>query len=151
MTRVDDRGELDGWRCWLCDEPVDPSMSTEDDRGPSIDTSHPKEKGPRRVVGPERLAHRGCNTRKGQVDPVVAWDADLFVVDPAPILTVLDRLERKGGREVVARCPSAADGEAAAAWLVDRVGRLVPDLPVTASVDAVGSQHLLALSVPRRK
>jgi hypothetical protein len=150
VTKVDDVGEVDGWRCWLCDDPVDPSMSVEDDRGPSIDTCHPKEKGPRRVAGPERLAHRGCNTRKGQVAPAVAWPEHLFVVDPAPILTVLDRLERKGGREVVARCPTEGDGEAIARWLTDRVSRLVPALPLEASVASGGSQYVVALTVPRR-
>lgn len=150
MTKVDDVGDLDGWRCWRCDEPVDPSMSSEDDRGPSIDTCHPKEKGPRRVAGPERLAHRGCNTRKGQVAAEVPWPDDLFVVDPAPILSVLDRLGRKGGREVVARCPTEADGEALARWLTDRVSRLVPALPVEAGVSAGGSQYVVALTVPRR-
>jgi hypothetical protein len=150
MTKVDDVGEVDGWRCWLCDEAVDPTMSVEDDRGPSIDTCHPTEKGPRRVAGPERLAHRGCNTRKGQVSPEVPWPDDLFAVDPAPLLVVLDRLARKGGREVVARCPTPDDGEALAGWLTDRVSRLVPDLPVEASVASGGSQYVVALTVPRR-
>lgn len=49
MTRLDDVGEADGWRCWLCDEAVDPDMSVNDDRGPSIDSmttrSKPKQKG----------------------------------------------------------------------------------------------------------
>ena len=150
MARLEEIAEKDGWRCWLCDEPVDPAMSSEDDRGPSIDTCHPKEKGPRRVVGAERLAHRGCNTRKGQVAPVVAWPGELFVVDPAPILVVLDRLERKGGREVVARCPTEADGMAAADWLADRAARLVPSLPLEATVDPGGSQYVVALTAPRR-
>ncbi len=38
MTRLDDIGQADGWRCWLCDEAVDPDMSVNDDRGPSIDS-----------------------------------------------------------------------------------------------------------------
>ncbi len=36
--RLDEIGEIDGWRCWLCDEPVDPDMSVNDPRGPSIDS-----------------------------------------------------------------------------------------------------------------
>ena len=32
MSRLDDIGEADGWRCWLCDEPVDPDMSVNDPR-----------------------------------------------------------------------------------------------------------------------
>ena len=146
MTKVDDVGEVDGWRCWLCDGPVDPTTSVEDDRGPSIDTCHPKEKGPRRVAGPERLAHRGCNTRKGQVSPEVRWPEHLFAVDPAPILVVLDRLARKGGREVVARCPDQEAGDDAAAWLLDRLSRLAPGFEVGASVEPGGGQFMLVLT-----
>ena len=43
--------------------------------------------------------------------PVVPWPDDLFVVDPAPIVATVERLARKGGREVVARCPTEADGD----------------------------------------
>ena len=51
----------------------------------------------------------------------------------------------KGGREVVARCPSEADGQEAAAWLVDRISRLRPGLVVTAEVEPGGGQYLLVL------
>lgn len=141
MSRLDEVGTADGWRCWLCDEPVDPQMSVNDPRGPSVDslTSRGKSK------GNERLAHRRCNTKKGAVTPVIPWGADLFVADPAPILPGVDRLQRKGGRQVMARCPTREDGERAAAWLVDRVSRLRPDLPVHADVEAGGGQFLLVL------
>ncbi len=147
MASLSDVGERDGWRCWLCDEPVDPDASVNSDLGPSIDSggwlggSAGKKKPP--VV--ERLAHRQCNTRKGAVKPVVPWREDLFVVDPAPIVAVVERLTRKGGREVVARCPGASDAEAAADWLVDRLSRLAPDLDVTTSVESGGGQSLLVL------
>ena len=94
---------------------------------------------------PERLAHRGCNTGKGATAPVVPWADHLFVVDPAPILPAVERLERKGGREVFARCPTEDDAREAATWLVDRVGRLRPELTVTAEVDQGGGQHVVAL------
>ena len=77
--------------------------------------------------------------------PVVPWPDHLFVVDPAPIIGSVERLERKGGREVVARCPTQADGDQAAAWLVDRISRLRPDLEVTADVEPGGGQFLLVL------
>ena len=111
--RLDEIGEIDGWRCWLCDEPVDPDMSVNDPRGPSIDsrtterrakvkgTGKGKGKG---STGQERLAHRACNTGKGAVEPVVPWPDDLFVADAAVIIATVDRLSRKGGREVVGRC-----------------------------------------------
>ena len=77
--------------------------------------------------------------------PVVAWSDRLFVVDPAPILASVTRLSRKGGREAMARCPTLADAEQAGAWLVDRVSRLCPGLPVTTEVEPGGGQFLLVL------
>ena len=146
MGRLDDLGEQDGWRCWLCDEQVDPDMSVNDPRGPSVDLRTTKAKAKKKGgAAQERLAHRGCNTGKGATDPVVPWPDHLFVVDPAPILTAVERLERKGGREVMARCPTAEDADEVAAWLEDRVSRLAPELGATAEVDAGGGQHLVSL------
>jgi hypothetical protein len=143
---VADVGSADGWRCWLCDEPVDPDMSVNDPRGPSVDTCITKAKA-KKSDGPvpERLAHRGCNTGKGATAPVVPWASHLFVVDPAPILPAVERLERKRGREVLARCPTRADADEAAAWIVDRVARLRPGLSVEAGVEPGGGQFLLLL------
>lgn len=145
MSTLTEVGERADWRCWLCDEPVDPGMSVNDPRGPSIDAvtgDKPKKGAPAQ----ERLAHRACNTRKGAVKAVVAWPPDLFVVDAAPIIATVDRLSRKGGREVVARCPSRHDAEQAAAWLVDRLSRLAPDLAVTTRVEPGGGQFVLVLA-----
>ncbi len=158
MGRLEELGEADGWRCWLCDQPVDPDMSVNDPRGPSADAivtaakaKGTKQKGAKKgttsVVGDERLAHRACNTKKGAISPEVPWSDDLFVVDPAPILTSVERLDRKGGREIMARCPTQADADEAAAWLVDRLSRLAPQLAVHASVEQGGGQYLVALSV----
>ncbi len=144
MSTLDEVGERDGWRCWLCDEPVDPDASVNADRGPSVDGGA-SAKGKKGSAGVERLAHRACNTRKGKVAAVVAWPPELFVVDPAPIVATVERMTRKGGQEVVARCPSRADADQAAAWLVDRLSRFAPDLAVTTRVDAGGGQFLLVL------
>ena len=144
MSTLGEVGERDGWRCWLCDERVDPDGSVNADRGPSVD-SGPVAKGKKGAPGVERLAHRACNTRKGAVAPVVAWSSDLFVLDPAPIVAAVDRLSRKGGREVVARCPSRDDAEQAGAWLVDRLSRFAPALGATTSVESGGGQFLLVL------
>ena len=65
-------------------------------------------------------------------------------------IAVAERLERKGGRELVARCPSKKDAQEAADWLVDRFSRLVPGLPVTASVDVGCGQFLVALAAACR-
>lgn len=150
MSRLDEVGARDGWRCWLCDEPVDPTRSVNDDRGPSIDglvtKAKAKSSAAKASTAPtERLAHRACNTKKGAVAAVVPWPEHLFVVDPAPILGSLERLARKGGREVMARCPTRADAQQAADWLTDRVSRLRPDLACTAEIDAGGGQFLVAL------
>lgn len=147
MSKLDEVGARDGWRCWVCDEAVDPQMSVNDSRGPSVDSLSTKNTG-----APERLAHRGCNTRKGAVRAVVPWPDRLLVADPAPLIAVADRLARKGGREVVARCPGQTEAAETADWLVDRLSRLAPGLPVAAAVEAGGGQFLVALTAgrPRR-
>ena len=146
MTRLEDVGEADRWRCWLCDDAVDPAMSVNDDRGPSVDSMTTRSKGKATVFGTERLAHRGCNTRKGAIAPVVPWHKDLFVVDPAPIVTSVERLARKRGSEAMGRCPTEADAVAAAEWLVDRVGRLAPGLHVESRIQAGGGQYVVVLT-----
>ena len=143
MSTLHDVGVRDGWRCWLCDEAVDPEASVNADRGPSVDSGAAAKDRKAAVV--ERLAHRACNTRKGKVKPVVAWSPELFVVDPAPIVATVERLSRKGGREVVGRCPSRADADAAGAWLLDRLSRFAPELSVTTQVEPGGGQFLLVL------
>ena len=145
MSTLTEVGDRAGWRCWLCDQPVDPSMRVNDPRGPSIDavTSAKPKKG---APALERLAHRACNTRTGAVKAVVPWPADVFVVDPGPIVETAERLSRKGGREVVARCPTRGDAEQAGAWLVDRLSRLAPDLAVTARAEPGGGQFLVVLT-----
>ena len=145
MSTLDEVGERNGWRCWLCDEPVDPDASVNADRGPSVDAGEQPKKGKKGPAPVERLAHRACNTRKGKVTPVMPWSADLFVVDPAPIVPTVQRLALKRGREVVARCPTREDADAASAWLLDRLTRLAPDLAVSTRVDAGGGQFLLVL------
>lgn len=145
MSTLTEVGERAGWRCWLCDEPVDPSVPANDSRGPSVDSIGAAVKGRKAAKGEERLAHRSCNTRKGAVKPVVPWPDDLFVADPAPLVGVVDRLGRKGGREVVGRCPSVEDAEKAGAWLLDRLSRLAPELRLETSVEPGGGQQMLVL------
>ena len=145
MSTLQEVGERESWRCWLCDEPVDPDMSVNDPRGPSIDSINTAKKGGKTKGGVERLAHRACNTKKGAVKPVVEWSDRLFVVDPAPIIGVVEQLERKGGRVAVARCPGKDDAQEASDWLIDRLSRLAPALNVETSIDAAGGGYLLVL------
>jgi hypothetical protein len=152
MADLYDIGERDGWRCWLCDEHVDSSISSSDPRGASIDARVTKaraKKLKKSSDGPpaERLAHIGCNTGKGAIEPVVPWPDRLFVIDPSPIIASAQRLARKGGREIFARCPTIEDAEATADWLVDRMSRLDPDLDVTSRIAEGGGQYLVSLCV----
>ncbi len=153
MGQLDDVGEADGWRCWLCDEPVDRDMPSSDPRSASVDTrltkarAKKKRKQDKSGLLPQRLAHKGCNTGKGAIDPVVAWPDHLILVDPAPIIAAAERLERKGGREAMARCPTHQDAEETAAWLVDRLSRLAPGLAVNSQIISTGGQFLVSLSI----
>ena len=143
-SKLDEVGERESWRCWLCDEPVDPEMSVNDPRGPSVDSISTAKKG--KGGGAERLAHRACNTKKGAIKPVVPWSDALFVVDPAPIIGVVEQLTRKPGRVAVARCPTKEDAQQAADWLLDRLSRLAPELDLTAKVEPGGGGYLLVVS-----
>lgn len=149
MSQLDEIGELDGWRCWLCDEPVDRDMPSRDPRGASIDSritkARAKKKKGKTAPLPERLAHIGCNTGKGANEPVVPWPEHLFVIDPVAIIPTTDRLERKGGREIMARCPTMEDAELTAAWLVDRISRLHPNLDLESRIDEGGGQFMVSL------
>ena len=144
MSDLNEVGERDGWRCWLCDQPVDPDASVNSDLGPSTD-SYAASKAKKGAKTLERLAHRQCNTMKGKVSPVVAWGSDLFVVDPSPIFEAVERLERKGGREIVARCPGQREADEASEWLIDRLSRLAPGVRFEVEIKSGGGQFMLAL------
>ena len=146
MSDLESVGTSDNWICWLCDQPVDPDASTNSDLGPSIDNfaAAKLKKGASSV---ERLAHRGCNTMKGKISPVVPWSTELFVVDPSPIFEVVERLRKKGGREIIARCPDLNDANQASEWLLDRLTRLAPDLNLETQISPGGGQFVLALKV----
>lgn len=147
VSDLNEVGERDRWICWLCDAPVDPDMSVNADLGPSVD-SHVTGKTKKGSVAVERLAHRACNSMKGKKELVVAWSPQLLVVDPSPIVATVDRLARKGGREVIARCPSEEDAEAASDWLLDRLSRFVPDMPLSTRIQPGGGQYMLVLQTP---
>lgn len=146
MSDISGVGDIDNWRCWLCDKPVDPDASVNSDLGPSVD-GYAATRVTKGTVAVERLAHRACNTMKGKNAPVVPWSTDLFVVDPSPIIETVERLRVKGGREIVARCPDASDAQQASDWLLDRLSRLAPDLNFTTQINPGGGQFVLALTV----
>jgi hypothetical protein len=137
----------------VCDLPVDPEKSVNDDLGPSLDRCNVlvPSSGKKKPEGIERLAHRQCNTKKGAVKPVVAWNPDLIVFDPSPIIQAAERLVSKGGREVVARAASHRDATEAGKWLLNRLSRLAPDIAFTTRIDEGGGQYLLSLLAPQRR
>lgn len=65
-----DIGDRDGWRCHLCQRPVDPTLSGRHPMGPTRDHLIPVSAGG--VDGPEnvRLAHHRCNSRRGAAGTV---------------------------------------------------------------------------------
>jgi hypothetical protein len=146
MSDLNEVGERDGWICWLCDKPVDPDASVNSDLGPSTD-SFAAAKAKKGAGTVERLAHRSCNTMKGKIAPVVPWLKDVVIADPSPIFETVERLQRKGGREVIARCMDAADAEKVSDWLIDRLGRLAPDTGFSVDIKPGGGQFMLSLKV----
>jgi hypothetical protein len=139
-------GNKDNWICWLCDKPVDQDASVNSDLGPSVDSfaATRVKKGAQAV---ERIAHRQCNTMKGKIAPVVPWSKDIFVVDPSPIFETVERLRKKGGREIIARCPGEQEANEASEWLLDRLSRLAPELSFETQVSSGGGQYVLALRI----
>ena len=146
MSDLNEIGERDNWTCWLCDKPVDPDASVNSDLGPSAD-NFALAKAKKGSSGGERLAHRACNTMKGKIAPVVAWSPDLLVAEPAPIVETVERLSRKGGRELVARCSTEADAHQASQWLLDRLSRFAPEISFSTQVNPGGGQFMLMLRV----
>jgi hypothetical protein len=146
MSDLTTVGNKDNWICWLCDKPVDQDASVNSDLGPSVD-SFAATRVKKGSVAVERIAHRQCNTMKGKVSPVVPWSKDIFVVDPAPIFETVERLRKKGGRDIIARCPGEQEANEAATWLLDRLSRLAPELSFETQVSSGGGQYVLALKI----
>lgn len=146
MSDLNAVGEQDNWICWLCDKPVAPDMSVNSDLGPSVD-SYGAIRVKKNADFVERLAHRQCNTMKGKLAPVVPWSEDVFVVDPSPIFETVERLRKKGGREIIARCPDLKDATEASEWLLNRLSRLAPELSFSTELKPGGGQYVLALSL----
>jgi hypothetical protein len=146
MSDLNAIGIQDNWTCWICDQPVSPEASVNSDLGPSVD-SYASTRVKKGEFAAERLAHRQCNTMKGKIAPVVPWAKQIFVVDPAPIIETVERLKKKGGREIIARCPGEKEASEAASWLLARLGRLAPELCFETQVSAGGGQFVLVLKI----
>jgi hypothetical protein len=57
--------ERDGWTCWLCEQPVDPSLTYPDHGYRSVDHVIPLGRGGAHTYENVRLAHWICNVRRG--------------------------------------------------------------------------------------
>jgi len=144
MSDLNEVGQKDNWICWLCDRPVDQDLSVNHDLGPSVD-GYGAIRVKKNADFVERLAHRQCNTMKGKISPVVPWSKDIFLVDPSRIFETVERLRKKGGREIIARCPDLNDANQASEWLLDRLARLAPELSFETAISPGGGQYVLAL------
>jgi len=69
------------------------------------------------------------------------------VVDPSPIFETVERLRKKGGREIIARCPGEQEANEASDWLLDRLKRLVPELELSTEIKSGGGQYMLTLKM----
>jgi hypothetical protein len=146
MSDLNSVGEQDNWICWLCDKPVAPDASVNSDLGPSTD-SFAATRVKKGEVAIERLAHRQCNTQKGKISPVVPWSKDVFVVDPSLIFETVERLRKKGGRQIIARAPGESEAKEASQWLLDRLQRLAPELNFSTEIKSGGGQFMLSLKI----
>lgn len=60
--------ERDGGVCWLCQKPVPPNFDSMDTTSPTRDHVIPLVRGGHHTWVNVRLAHRGCNSRRGALD-----------------------------------------------------------------------------------
>ena len=56
--------ERDGWLCQICGDPIDPTLTYPDRKGPSVDHVVPLSKGGTNVVENVQLTHLTCNITK---------------------------------------------------------------------------------------
>ena len=127
MATLSEIGDSDGWRCWVCDEPVPRDAKPNDPNQPVADQIEPAAKGTK-GRGRVRIAHKRCNDlRKGR-PPTIPWPERFCVADAPELLQSLQRLEKRKppGGEVVAMCADADLAVAAAAWAVSVASTLFP-------------------------
>lgn len=121
MSRLDEIGDADSWRCWLCAAPVDPVDRSGGPWSGTVDHVVPRSRQGATTPANLRLAHARCNRRRSSGDPVIDWPADLPVVDAAPLFPAALRVVSSGDREVIG-VTDPISAPRAAAWLEDRLG-----------------------------
>jgi hypothetical protein len=127
VPTLEELGDADNWRCWICDEEVPRTAKPNDPNLAVADQIAPAAKGVK-GRGDERLAHKGCNDlRKGR-PPTIPWPQRFRVVDAPELLQSLARIDKRKppAGEVVATCVDEASAAAAAEWVVGVATTLHP-------------------------
>lgn len=125
MKRVDELAARDGWLCWLCEGEIAPDAPPGSPASATVDHVVPKSRGGRTELANLRLAHRRCNTVRGNDLPELEWPARFMTIDAAPLWQSLARILRRRRPEIIAIAPTRELGEAAGAWARERVERFV--------------------------
>jgi hypothetical protein len=121
---TDELAARDGWVCWLCDAPIDPSLPPTFAGGATVDHVVPRSRGGTNDRDNLRLAHRRCNGGRGSHLPELAWPARFGALDATPLWVAAARVVKRGA-EVVAVLPTRALAEEAGAWASDRLHRFL--------------------------
>ncbi|GAC1329476.1 MAG: hypothetical protein NVSMB13_17110 [Mycobacteriales bacterium] len=136
----------DGWTCWICAGEVDQHAPVTSPVAPSVDHVVPRARGGSNEPANLRLAHRGCNGRRGSRLPELDWPVELRAVEPAPLWPVVQRaLRRPGEWEVVGVALSRDRASAATTWLAEALGQVLGAGFETRSSLTAAGWHLLAL------
>ncbi len=125
MARLDEVAERDRWTCWLCDGAVDPDAPINSPGAGTVDHVVPKSRGGRTEPQNLRLAHRRCNTNRGNDLPERDWPDRLMVIDPTSLWVSLARILRRREPEIVAVSPTTELAIETGEWAKTRVQRFV--------------------------
>jgi hypothetical protein len=122
VTQIGDR---DNWECWICENYVDPAAVVGSANAASMDHVVPKALGGTSDADNLRLAHRRCNSNRGNKLPELAWPHAEDLIDSAPLWPALLRLQKgKSSSEIVAFFTSRTSAELAASWVVMKATQL---------------------------
>lgn len=147
--RAEALGERDGWDCWLCGGEVDRDAPPGSPWTPTVDHVVPKSRGGKTEPSNLRLAHRRCNSARGNRATELAWPDDFGLLDAPALWPSLGRIVRRGGQaQVVALAPTLEVAEQAAAWVVGTATTFLGgDWTALPDPTGVDDCHVIRLSV----
>ncbi len=125
MSRISGAADRDGWMCWLCGNPVDPNTPPNTAWAPTVDHVVPKSRGGATEPANLRLAHRRCNSARGNRLPELQWPDEFLLIDAAPLWQTISRIMKRRHDEVVAVAPTKELATKAAQWASDTAERFV--------------------------